>query len=43
MRPTSTELACLRAQGLYITEKCDGCGNLLNQSIRYTITRAFLI
>ena len=34
---TVTELASVRAQGLYITEKCDGCGRLLNQSFRYTI------
>jgi len=38
MKLTSIELACLRAQGLYVTEKCDGCGKLLNQSVRYTIT-----
>ena len=23
---------------LYITEKCDGCGELLNQTVRWTIT-----
>jgi hypothetical protein len=27
----------MRAQGLYLTEKCDGCGKLLNQTFRYTI------
>jgi Fe-S-cluster-containing dehydrogenase component len=31
------ELAYVRSQGLYITEKCDGCGKLLNQGFRYTI------
>lgn len=31
------ELTYVRTQGLYITEKCDGCGKLLNQTIRYTI------
>jgi endogenous inhibitor of DNA gyrase (YacG/DUF329 family) len=35
---TPTELAYVRSQGLYITEKCDGCGKLLNQTVRYTIT-----
>jgi hypothetical protein len=38
MKLTSAELVCLRAKGLYITEKCDGCGKLLNQTIRFTIT-----
>jgi hypothetical protein len=37
MKITATELAYVRAQGLYITEKCDGCGKLLNKSFRYTI------
>lgn len=31
------ELAYVRSQGLYLTQKCDACGNLLNQTIRYTI------
>jgi len=35
---TPAELAYVRSQGLYITEKCDGCGKLLNQSVRWTIT-----
>jgi endogenous inhibitor of DNA gyrase (YacG/DUF329 family) len=35
---TPTELAYVRSQGLYITEKCDECGKLLNQTVRYTIT-----
>jgi hypothetical protein len=34
---TAAELAYVRSPGLYITEKCDGCGKLLNQSFRYTI------
>jgi hypothetical protein len=38
MRLTAPELAYVRSQGLYITEKCDGCGRLLNQTVRYTIT-----
>jgi hypothetical protein len=38
MKLTATELASVRTQGPYITEKCDGCGKLLNQSFRYTIT-----
>ena len=37
MKLTATELAHVRTQGLYITGKCDGCGKLLNQTIRYTI------
>ena len=39
MKLTAAELAYVRSQGLYITEKCDGCGKLLNQTVRYTITR----
>ena len=38
MKLTATELAYVRTQGLYITDKCDGCGKLLNQTIRYTIS-----
>ena len=38
MELTSAEVAYVRSQGLYITEKCDGCGKLLNQTVRYTIT-----
>jgi len=37
MKLTTAEFACLRSQGLYITEKCDGCGTLLNQTMRFTI------
>jgi hypothetical protein len=37
MKLAVAELAFVRAQGLYITEKCDGCGKLLNQTLRYTI------
>ena len=37
MKLTAAELASVRAQGLYITDKCDGCGKLLNQTFRYTI------
>jgi len=37
MKLTPAELAYVRAQGLYITERCDRCGTLLNQSLRYTI------
>ena len=33
---TAAELVYVRAQGLYITEKC-ACGELLNQALRYTI------
>jgi hypothetical protein len=37
MKLTSTELAGVRAHVFYITEKCDNCGKLLNQTCRYTI------
>jgi len=37
MKLTTSELAYVRSQGLYITEKCDHCGKLLNQTVRYTI------
>jgi hypothetical protein len=37
MKLTPAEFAYVRSQGLYITEKCDGCGKLLNQTFRYTI------
>jgi hypothetical protein len=39
MKLSAAELASVRAQGLYITEKCDGRGKLLNQAFRYTIAR----
>jgi len=38
MKLTATELAYVRTQGLFITDKCDGCGKLLNQTSRYTIS-----
>jgi hypothetical protein len=38
MKLTASELAYVGAQGLYITEKCDGCGKILNQTVRYTIS-----
>ena len=37
MKLSAAELAYVRSQGLYITEKCDGCGKLLNQTLRFTI------
>jgi len=37
MKLTAVELAYVRSLGLYITEKCDGCGKLLNQTVRYSI------
>ena len=36
MKLTAEELAYVRSQGLYLTEKCDGCGKVLNQSFRHT-------
>ena len=38
MRLSPAELAFVRSQSLYITEKCDACGKLLNQTFSYTIT-----
>jgi endogenous inhibitor of DNA gyrase (YacG/DUF329 family) len=37
MRLTPAEIAYVRSKGLYLTEKCDGCGRLLNHTSRYTI------
>ena len=37
MELSTPELVCVRSQGLRVTEKCDGCGKLLNQTVRYTI------
>ena len=39
MKLNTAELVHVHSQGLYITEKCDGCGKLLNQAVRYTIVR----
>ena len=38
MNLTVAELAYVHSQGLYTTEKCDGCGALLNQTVRFTIS-----
>ena len=38
MKLNAEEMIYARSLGLFITEKCDGCGKLLNHSIRYTIT-----
>src|ERR1035437_9648195 len=37
MKLAETELAYVRSLGLYVTEKCDGCPKVLNQSFRHTI------
>lgn len=37
MKLTSAELAYVCSKGLYVPEKCAGCGKLLNQTFRYTI------
>jgi len=34
---TAAELAYVRSRGLYVCEKCDACGKVLNHSFRYTI------
>jgi hypothetical protein len=33
----TVELSFVHKLGLHITEKCDGCGNLLNRTVRYSI------
>src|ERR1022692_797760 len=38
MRLSPRELEYVRTHGLYLFEKCDGCGKLLNQNVQYTIT-----
>lgn len=38
MNFTARELSYIQSQGLYVREKCDSCGAILNQSVRYTIT-----
>jgi len=37
MKLIAAELAYVRAHALCITEKCHGCGKLMNQPFRYTI------
>ncbi len=37
MNLTAQELSYIQSQGLYVREKCDSCGAILNQSVRYTI------
>ena len=37
MELSASELAFVRSQHLHITQKCDVCGKLLNQTLRYTI------
>jgi hypothetical protein len=37
MKLASAELASVRALGLFLTEKCDGCAKALNQTFRCTI------
>ncbi len=37
MKATAVEPAYVRARGFYVTEKRDGCGKLLIQTVRYTI------
>ena len=36
MKLSIQELSYIRSTGLYITEKCDSCKKLLNQTVRYT-------
>lgn len=37
MKLAAAELLYIRSHGLYITEKCDACGKLLNQTVRYSL------
>ncbi len=37
MKLTPAELAYVRAHDFYVTEKCDGCKKLLNQTVHYAI------
>lgn len=37
MKLSPEELAKVRALGIYVTERCDGCPKVLNQSVRWTI------
>jgi hypothetical protein len=34
---TSAELSYVRSQGLHLTEKCDHCGEVLNQTFHYRL------
>ena len=36
MKLTSTESNEIKSQGLHVADKCDSCGKLLDQTIRYT-------
>ena len=37
MKLTASEVSLLRLQGVFVTETCDACGKVLNQSFRYTV------
>ena len=37
MKLATAELALGRTHGFYVTERCDGCKKLLNQTVHYTI------
>ena len=37
MNLSAAEIASVRVLGLFLTEKCDGCGKALNQTFRYTM------
>lgn len=37
MKLTPEELKMVRTRGFYVSEKCDDCGVLLNQAVRWTI------
>ena len=37
VRLTVEEVTYIQTQGLYVTEKCDDCKTILNQSVTYTI------
>jgi hypothetical protein len=37
MKLSAAEVAYIRSAGLYLTDRCNGCGKPFNQSFRYTI------
>jgi hypothetical protein len=38
MKLTAAEISSIGLTGLYVTEKCDGCGKVLNQTVHYTVS-----
>jgi hypothetical protein len=38
MKLPAAEISSIRLTGLYVTEKCDACGKVLNQTVHYTVS-----